>query len=53
MSDLNIVEKLEKLKQTVDWHIEDCYITENTDYNKAWLDAMLFIKHEFDKFKDN
>lgn len=44
-------EKLKKLNDAVDWHIEDCYIGEDTEYNNAWLEAMLFIKHELEKFK--
>lgn len=44
-------EKLKKLNDTVDWHIEDCYIGEDTEYNNAWLESMLLIKHELEKFK--
>lgn len=44
-------EKLQKLNDTVDWHIEDCYIGEDTEYNNAWLEAMLFIKHKLEKLK--
>ena len=32
---------------------EDCGIVEDTEYNRSWLDAMMFIKHKLAEFNDD
>lgn len=39
-------EKTCSILSSIDWHIEDCNISEQTEYNKAWLEAMIFVKRE-------
>ena len=39
-------ERVCSILNSVDWHIEDCNISEQTEYTKAWLEAMIFIRKE-------
>lgn len=39
-------EKVSSLLNAVDWHIEDCNTLEQTEYTKAWLEAMIFVRNE-------
>lgn len=39
--------KINDVLQTIDWHVEDCNtINDSSEYNKAWKEALEFIKSE-------
>ena len=41
--------KLDVVLNTILWHIEDCDLVEDSEYNSAWRDAMVFMQQELMK----
>lgn len=38
--------KLDVVLNTILWHIEDCDLVEDREYNSAWRESMIFMQQE-------
>lgn len=38
--------KLDVVLNTILWHIEDCDLVEDSEYNSAWRESMIFMQQE-------